>query len=159
MAFYHNRPLLGYCPNMAESGFAPPLCYKRLVLITTMSLCFSTPHSKVDFLGGSVYNTVLHSNHTKRRFNMNKNELVSAMVEKSELSKKDCEAALDAFTATIESALKAGDSVQLVGFGTFEVRDRAARTGRNPQTKETVEIPATRVPAFKAGKLLKEMVQ
>lgn len=90
---------------------------------------------------------------------MNKNELVSAMVEKSELSKKDCEAALDAFTATIESALKAGDSVQLVGFGTFEVRDRAARTGRNPQTKETVEIPATRVPAFKAGKLLKEMVQ
>ena len=90
---------------------------------------------------------------------MNKNELVSAMVEKSELSKKDCEAALDAFTSTIESALKAGDSVQLVGFGTFEVRDRAARTGRNPQTKETVEIPATRVPAFKAGKLLKEMVQ
>ena len=81
------------------------------------------------------------------------------MVEKSELSKKDCEAALDAFTSTIESALKAGDSVQLVGFGTFEVRDRAARTGRNPQTKETVEIPATRVPAFKAGKLLKEMVQ
>ena len=90
---------------------------------------------------------------------MNKNELVSAMVEKSELSKKDCEAALDAFISTIESALKAGDSVQLVGFGTFEVRDRAARTGRNPQTKETVEIPATRVPAFKAGKLLKEMVQ
>ena len=90
---------------------------------------------------------------------MNKNELVSAMVEKSELSKKDCEAALDAFISTIESALKAGDSVQLVGFGTFEVRDRAARTGQNPQTKETVEIPATRVPAFKAGKLLKEMVQ
>ena len=90
---------------------------------------------------------------------MNKNELVTAMVEKSELSKKDCEAALDAFISTIESALKAGDSVQLVGFGTFEVRDRAARTGQNPQTKETVEIPATRVPAFKAGKLLKEMVQ
>lgn len=90
---------------------------------------------------------------------MNKNELVTAMVEKSELSQKDCEAALDAFISTIESALKAGDSVQLVGFGTFEVRDRAARTGQNPQTKETVEIPATRVPAFKAGKLLKEMVQ
>lgn len=90
---------------------------------------------------------------------MNKNELVAAMVEKSELSKKDCEAALDAFISTIESSLKAGDSVQLVGFGTFEVRDRAARTGRNPQTKETIEIPAARVPAFKAGKLLKEVVQ
>ena len=90
---------------------------------------------------------------------MNKNELVTAMVEKSELSKKDCEAALDAFISTIESALKAGDSVQLVGFGTFEVRDRAARTGQNPQTKETIEIPACKVPAFKAGKLLKEMVQ
>lgn len=90
---------------------------------------------------------------------MNKNELVAAMVQKSELTKKDCEAALEAFTATIESSLKAGESVQLVGFGTFEVRDRAARMGRNPQTKETVEIPAMKVPAFKAGKLLKEMVQ
>lgn len=90
---------------------------------------------------------------------MNKNELVTAMVEKSELAKKDCEAALDAFTSTIESALKSGESVHLLGFGTFEVRDRAARIGRNPQTKEVVEIPATKVPAFKAGKLLKEMVQ
>ena len=89
---------------------------------------------------------------------MNKSELVAAMAEKSRLSKKDCEAALDAFVAAIGDALKDGDKVQLVGFGTFEVRERAARTGRNPRTKEAVNIPASKVPAFKPGKALKETV-
>ncbi len=89
---------------------------------------------------------------------MNKSELVATMAEKSGLSKKDSEAALDAFTAAIGDALKNGDKVQLVGFGTFEVRERAARTGLNPRTKEAVEIPASKVPAFKAGKALKETV-
>ena len=90
---------------------------------------------------------------------MNKNELVAAMTEKSGLTKKDCEAALDAFTAAVGDALKGGEKVQLVGFGTFEVRERAARTGRNPRTKETVEIAASKAPAFKPGKILKEMIQ
>lgn len=89
---------------------------------------------------------------------MNKSELVAAMAEKSRLAKKDCEAALDAFVAAIGGALKGGDKVQLVGFGTFEVRERAARTGRNPRTKEAVNIPASKVPAFKPGKALKKTV-
>ena len=87
---------------------------------------------------------------------MNKNELIAAMAEKSELTKKDAGAALDAFTAAVEDALKAGDKVQLVGFGTFEVKERAARTGINPQTKQPVEIAASKSPAFKAGKALKD---
>ena len=90
---------------------------------------------------------------------MNKSELITAMSEKSSLSKKDCEAALDAFVSTIGDALKSGDKVQMVGFGTFEVRERAARTGRNPRTKEAVEIPASKAPTFKPGKALKETVQ
>ena len=89
---------------------------------------------------------------------MNKSELITAMAEKSSLSKKDCEAALDAFVTATGEALKNGDKVQLVGFGTFEVRERAARMGLNPRTKEAVEIPASRVPAFKPGKALKETV-
>ena len=89
---------------------------------------------------------------------MNKSELVSAMSVKSRLSKKDCEAALDAFVATIGDALKNGDKVHLVGFGTFEVKDRAPRVGRNPRTKEPVNIPASKHPTFKPGKVLKETV-
>lgn len=90
---------------------------------------------------------------------MNKIELVAAMAEKSSLSKKDCETALNAMTEAVTAALKAEDKVQLVGFGSFEVKKRAARTGRNPRTNEPVEIPAAKLPVFKAGKALKEAVQ
>ena len=90
---------------------------------------------------------------------MNKNEFVTAIAEKSGLTKKDAEAALNAYTAVVTDALKAGDSVQLIGFGTFEVRERAARTGRNPHTGETIEIAAAKVPAFKSGKALKDAIQ
>ncbi len=91
---------------------------------------------------------------------MNKQELVSKMAEKSELTKKDAEAALNAFVASVEEALVAGDKITLVGFGIFETRDRAARQGRNPRNpEEIIEIPASRVPAFKAGKQLKEAVK
>ena len=87
---------------------------------------------------------------------MNKNELIAAMAEKSGLSKKDAGAALDAFTHAVQDALLQSDKVQLVGFGTFEVKERAARTGKNPRTGEAVEIAAAKVPAFKAGKVLKD---
>ena len=87
---------------------------------------------------------------------MNKTELIAAMAEKSELSKKDAGAALEAFVASVTDALKAGDKVQLVGFGTSEVKNRAARTGINPQTKKPVKIAASKAPAFKAGKALKD---
>ena len=90
---------------------------------------------------------------------MNKTELIAAMAETSGLTKKDCEEALSAFTAAVESALKAGDKVQLVGFGSFEVKERAARTGRNPASKQTIEIPASKAPVFKAGKAFKDAVQ
>jgi len=90
---------------------------------------------------------------------MNKNEFVTAIAEKSGLTKKDAEAALNAYTAVVTDALKAGDSVQLIGFGTFEVRERAARTGRNPHTGENIEIAAAKVPAFKPGKALKDAIQ
>ena len=87
---------------------------------------------------------------------MNKTELIAAMAEKSGLTKKDAEAALTAFVESVEEALKAGDKVQLVGFGTFEVKERPARTGLNPQTKEKIEIAASKAPTFKAGKALKD---
>jgi len=90
---------------------------------------------------------------------MNKNELVTSVAEKSGLSKKDAEAAINAFTATVEDALKAGDKVQLTGFGSFEVKQRAARTGINPQTKQPVQIAASKAPAFKPGKLFKDAIQ
>ena len=90
---------------------------------------------------------------------MNKNEFVAAIAEKSGLTKKDAEAALNAYTAVVTDVLKSGDSVQLIGFGTFEVRERAARTGRNPHTGETIEIAAAKVPAFKPGKALKDAIQ
>ena len=86
---------------------------------------------------------------------MNKSKLVAAMAEKSGLSRKSCEAALDAFVAATGEALKNGDKVHLVGFGTFEVKERAARTGRNPKTMEPVDVPASRQPVFRPGKVLK----
>ena len=89
---------------------------------------------------------------------MNKAELVAAMAEKTELSKKDAEKALKAFTEVVAETLKKGDKIQLVGFGTFEVAERAAREGRNPQTGETMKIAASKAPKFKAGKALKEGV-
>lgn len=89
---------------------------------------------------------------------MNKTELVAAMAAKAELSKKDAELALKALTATIAEELKNGEKVQLVGFGTFEVVQRAARTGKNPQTGKAIKIPASKAPKFKAGKALKETV-
>ena len=90
---------------------------------------------------------------------MNKTELIAAMAETSGLSKKDCESALTAFIAATENALKAGDKVQLVGFGSFEVKHRAERTGLNPRTGDSVTIAASKVPAFKAGKALKDAVK
>jgi DNA-binding protein HU-beta len=87
---------------------------------------------------------------------MNKTELVEAMAKEANLSKKDAEAALSAFTKTVETSLKKGDKVTLVGFGTFEVRERAARTGRNPQTGKEIKIKASKTPAFKAGKSFKD---
>ena len=90
---------------------------------------------------------------------MNKTELIASMAEKSQLSKKDAEKALNAFIESVEEALAKGDKIQLVGFGTFEVRERAERKGRNPQTREEIVIPASKAPVFKAGKALKEAVQ
>lgn len=89
---------------------------------------------------------------------MNKAELVTAIAEKTELSKKDAEKALKAFVDVVTEELVKGEKVQLVGFGTFEVSERPARTGRNPQTKEAIEIPASKAPKFKAGKALKDVV-
>ena len=89
---------------------------------------------------------------------MNKAELIAKIAEESKLTKKAAEAALDAFVVSVEGALKNGEKVQLVGFGTFEVRQRAARKGRNPQTKAEIKIPASKAPVFKAGKALKELV-
>ena len=89
---------------------------------------------------------------------MNKAELIAAVAEKAGLSKKDSEAAVTAALDVITAALQEGDKVQLVGFGSFEVKSRAARTGRNPKTREAIEIPASKVPVFKAGKALKDIV-
>ena len=89
---------------------------------------------------------------------MNKTELVAAIADKADLSKKDAEAALKAFTDVVAEVLKKDDKVQLVGFGTFEVSKRAARTGRNPQTGAEMKIAASKAPKFKAGKALKDIV-
>jgi len=89
---------------------------------------------------------------------MNKTELIVAIAEKTELSKKDAEKALKAFTEVVEEQLKSGEKVQMVGFGTFEVSTRPEREGRNPQTGETMTIAASRTPKFKAGKALKDAV-
>ena len=87
---------------------------------------------------------------------MNKTEVVVSIAEKAAISKKDAEKALSAFLDTVAEELKNGEKIQLVGFGTFEVRERAARTGINPQTKQTIEIAASKNPVFKAGKALKD---
>ena len=87
---------------------------------------------------------------------MNKAELVSMMAAKSNLTKKDSEIALNAFVETVQTALKNGEKIQLVGFGTFEVRQRNARNGVNPRTKQSIKIPASKAPVFKAGKALKD---
>ncbi len=90
---------------------------------------------------------------------MNKSELVTSIAEKGEMTKKDAEIALNAFIETVQETLATGEKVQLVGFGTFEVRDRKAREGRNPRNPEQViQIPASKAPVFKAGKNLKEIV-
>ena len=89
---------------------------------------------------------------------MNKAELITSMAEKSQLTKKDAESALKAFIDSVQEALENGDKVQLIGFGTFETRERAAREGRNPRTKETITIPASTVLVFKAGKEFKDRV-
>ncbi len=89
---------------------------------------------------------------------MNKAELINAVAEKAALSKKDSEAAVNAALEAITGALSDGEKVQLVGFGSFEVKKREARVGRNPKTKEAIEIPASKVPVFKAGKALKDAV-
>ncbi len=89
---------------------------------------------------------------------MNKSELITKMAEKSGLTKKDNEAVLKAFIESVEETLEGGDKVQLVGFGTFETRERAARVGRNPRTKEEIQIAASKVPVFKVGKEFKDIV-
>lgn len=89
---------------------------------------------------------------------MNKSELVAAIAAKAEVSKKDAEKMLGAFTATVTDELKKGEKISLIGFGTFETRKRAAREGKNPQTGAAIKIAATVVPAFKAGKALKDAI-
>ena len=90
---------------------------------------------------------------------MNKTELISAMAEKAKLSKKDAEKALTTFTNIVADTLVDGDRVSITGFGTFEVVERAARTGRNPQTGESIQIQASKYPKFKAGKALKDAIK
>lgn len=90
---------------------------------------------------------------------MNKTDLITQVAESTELSKKDATKAVDAVFEAIASALQNGDKVQLVGFGNFEVRERSARKGRNPQTGEEIEIPASKIPAFKPGKALKDGIK
>ncbi len=89
---------------------------------------------------------------------MNKAELIAAVAEKAGLSKKDAELAVNAAVETITDTLKEGGKVQIVGFGAFDVKERAARIGRNPQTKKEIKIPASKIPQFKAGKALKDAV-
>ena len=90
---------------------------------------------------------------------MNKTDLINAVAAKAEISKKDADKAVSAVLASIEEALVAGDKVQLIGFGTFEVKERAARTGHNPKTGEAIEIAAAKLPSFKAGAALKNAVK
>ena len=89
---------------------------------------------------------------------MNKSDLIAAIAAKTGETKKDAEATVNAFIDVVTESLAKGEKVQLVGFGSFEVRKRAARKGRNPQTKEEIKIPASKAPVFKAGKALKELV-
>lgn len=105
-----------------------------------------------------MYSFISQTYNIKEEIRVNKAELITSMAEKSKLTKKDAEAALKGFIESVEEALAKGEKVQLVGFGTFETRERAAREGRNPRTKETISIPASTVPVFKAGKEFKEKV-
>jgi DNA-binding protein HU-beta len=89
---------------------------------------------------------------------MNKSDLINAIAEESGLTKADAGRALDATISSVSGALKSGDSISLIGFGTFSVKERSARTGRNPQTGETIQIKASKIPSFKAGKTLKDSV-
>lgn len=89
---------------------------------------------------------------------MNKNELVASVAEKAGLTKKDAEKAVNAFVETVQQSLVEGNKIQMIGFGTFEVKERAARTGRNPRTNEEIQILASKNPVFKAGKALKDAV-
>lgn len=89
---------------------------------------------------------------------MNKSELIAKVAEKADITKKDAEKAVAGIFSSIQEALVAGDKVQVIGFGTFEVKERAARTGRNPQTGDEIQIPASKNPSFKAGKALKDAV-
>ena len=89
---------------------------------------------------------------------MNRSELITSIADKTGLTKKDSEKALAAFIESVEEQLQHGEKVQLVGFGTFEVSERAARTGKNPQTGKEIKIPASKAPKFKAGKALKDLV-
>ncbi|ORU94245.1 MAG: DNA-binding protein HU [Cycloclasticus sp. symbiont of Bathymodiolus heckerae] len=89
---------------------------------------------------------------------MNKSELINAIAEESGLTKADAGRALDATLVSVTNALKGGDSIALIGFGTFSVKERSARTGRNPQTGEAIQIKASKIPSFKAGKTLKDAV-
>jgi len=95
----------------------------------------------------------------RRKMKMNKMELVAAAAEKAGMTKKDTEAVIKTAIEMIEAALVGGEKVQLIGFGTFEIRERPARQGKNPRTGETVTIPAARVPVFKAGKALRDAVR
>ncbi len=113
---------------------------------------------------GKIISTEIHKGSSKnirifeRKNEMNKTQLIEAVAANTELKKKDAEAAVNAAIAAITDALKAGDKVQIVGFGTFEVKERGARTGRNPQTGETIEIAASKHPSFSAGKALKDAI-
>ena len=98
------------------------------------------------------------SNKKKGENKMNKTQLIDAIAAKADIKKKDAEAALNAFAAVVADALKEGDKVQLVGFGTFEVKERAAREGRNPRTGEKIAISASKSPVFTAGKALKDAI-
>ena len=95
---------------------------------------------------------------SRRLMTLKKVELINTIAEKGDMTKKDAEKALSAVLESIEEVLVAGEKIQLVGFGTFEVRERAARVGKNPRTNEEIEIPAAKIPAFKAGKMLKDKV-
>lgn len=100
-----------------------------------------------------------HSLAIREEQQMNKTELVNAIAEKSDLAKKDADCALNALLDVMTDTLKQDDKVQLIGFGTFEVKECAPRRGRNPQTQEEIEIPASRLPVFKAGKILRDSIR
>jgi len=135
LEFTYNRIIITYA-TLDTEGFEPNYL---------SSVCF-------------VYITFILIPKNLKDILMNKSELVDSIAKKSGLSKAQSTEALNAFIATIGEAMKANDTVSLVGFGTFSVKERQARTGRNPQTKEEIQIPASKVPSFKAGKSLKDMV-